>query len=72
MNLAHLFNPQKVILGGGVSLNAGPILWDAIRGTVQNRAMESCRRGLEILPAALGDDAGLLGGIAVATGFARA
>jgi glucokinase len=72
VNLAHLFNPQRVILGGGVSLNAGPILWDAIRGTVQNRAMESSRRGLEILPAALGDDAGLLGGIAVATGFARA
>ncbi|HEX2924306.1 MAG TPA: ROK family protein [Chloroflexota bacterium] len=72
VNLAHLFNPQKVILGGGVSLNAGPILWDAIRGTVQSRAMESCRRGLEILPAALGDDAGLLGGIAIATGFARA
>ncbi len=67
VNLAHLFNPQRVILGGGVSLNAGPIWWDAIRDTVRSRTVGSCQRGLEIVPAGLGDDAGLLGGIAIVT-----
>ncbi len=67
VNLVHLFNPQRVILGGGVSLNAGPIWWDTIQETVRDRTMASCRRGLEIVPAGLGDDAGLLGGIALVT-----
>ncbi len=66
VNLAHLFNPQRVILGGGVSLNAGPLWWDALQVTVRARAMESSLRGLEIVPAGLGDDAGLLGGVALA------
>ncbi|MHB1159090.1 MAG: ROK family protein [Chloroflexota bacterium] len=66
VNLVHMFNPQRVILGGGVSLNAGPLWWDAIQVTVRARAMESCSRGLEIVPAGLGDDAGLLGGVAIA------
>ncbi len=67
VNLAHLFNPQRVILGGGISLNAGPIWWDAVRQTVRSRTMASCQQGLEIVPAGLGDDAGLLGGIALVT-----
>lgn len=66
VNLAHLFNPQRVVLGGGVSLNAGPLWWDAIRVTVKARAMGPCLDNLEIVPAALSDDAGLLGGVAIA------
>lgn len=66
VNLAHLFNPQRVIVGGGVS-NAGELLWEPMRETVRTRAMTSCQRGLEIVPAALGDDAGLLGAIATIT-----
>lgn len=67
VNLAHIFNPERVILGGGVALNAGPILWDAIQLTVRARTMHSARQGLEVVPAALGDDAGLLGGVALLT-----
>ena len=67
VNLAHLFNPERVILGGGVSLNAGRILWDAIHEIVRARTMAPCLRDLEVVPASLGDDAGLLGGIAVAS-----
>ncbi|MGI5837401.1 MAG: ROK family protein [Chloroflexota bacterium] len=65
VNLAHLFNPERVILGGGVALNAGPILWDAIHSTIRARAMPSSQQGLDVVPAALGDDAGLLGGVAL-------
>ncbi len=66
VNLAHLFNPQMIIIGGGVS-NAGPLLWDAMREIVRTRTMASCRRDLEIVPAGLGDDAGLLGAVALVT-----
>lgn len=66
VNLAHLFNPQRIIIGGGVS-NAGDLLWGPMRETVRTRAMTSCQRGLEFVPAALGDDAGIFGAIAAVT-----
>lgn len=66
VNLVHLFNPQRIIIGGGVS-NAGESLWGPMRETVRTRAMTSCQRWLEIVPAALGDDAGIFGSIAAAT-----
>ncbi len=64
VNLAHIFNPHRIIIGGGVS-NAGPMWWNAMRETVRRRALASVLRGLEIVPVGLEDDAGLLGGIAL-------
>ena len=66
VNLIHLFNPQRIIIGGGVS-NAGPLLWEPMRQTVATRALISCQRDMEIVPAGLADDAGLLGAIALVT-----
>ncbi len=66
VNLAHLFNPHRIIIGGGVS-NAGPRLWDPMLEIVHTRTMSSCHRDLEIVPAGLGDDAGLLGAVAAVT-----
>jgi len=63
-NLAHLFNPQMVILGGGVT-NLGPLLFEPVRETVARRTMAPFRGRLEIVPAALGDDVGLLGAAAL-------
>ncbi|MBI4758508.1 MAG: ROK family protein [Chloroflexi bacterium] len=64
VNLLHLFNPRLVIIGGGVA-NAGELLLEPIRRTVQERAMEVFRRNVRIVPAALGDDAGLYGAVAL-------
>lgn len=66
VNLSHLFNPQRVIVGGGVS-NAGPLLWEPMREVLRTRAISACQRDMEIVPAALGDDAGLLGAVATVT-----
>lgn len=63
-NLVHLFNPQMVILGGGVT-NLGPLLFEPVRETVAQRTMAPFRGRLEIVPAALGDDVGLLGAAAL-------
>ncbi|MDO8674073.1 MAG: ROK family protein [Dehalococcoidia bacterium] len=65
VNLLHLFNPKMVILGGGVS-HAGNLLFDPVKRVVAARAMPAYTEGLTITPAALGDDAGLLGAAALA------
>lgn len=67
-NLVHLFNPQRIIIGGGVS-NAGPLLFDPIRETTRRRLMPIYRDTFDIVPSELGDDVGLLGAAALA--FAR-
>lgn len=65
VNVAHLFNPQRIILGGGVSMNGGPLLWDPMRETVRARAIATIQRDLEIVSAGLADDSGLLGAVAM-------
>ena len=68
VNLVHTLNPRLIIIGCGVALGAGDLLLDPVRATVAARAMPPFRRDLRILPASLGDDAGLLGALALALG----
>jgi glucokinase len=56
----NLFDPQKIILGGGVT-KAGSALFDIVREVAFKRCMRELREGVEIVPAALRDDVGLLG-----------
>jgi glucokinase len=56
----NLLNPERIIIGGGVA-NAGIFLFAAIRKTVSLRAMPTQRAAVKIVPAKLGDDAGLIG-----------
>jgi glucokinase len=60
VNAVNIFNPEVVILGGGVTA-AGDLLFDAVRRVVNERALPLQRRTVRIVPAALGDDAGLFG-----------
>ncbi len=65
-SLMHLFNPQRFILGGGVS-QAGDLLFEPVRESAREWAMSPLYwQGVDILPAALGDDVGLLGALALA------
>ena len=60
-----LFSPQRVILGGGV-MGLGDLLIAPIREGVANHAMAAVYvEQLTICAAQLGDDAGLLGGLAL-------
>ena len=56
--LIHIFNPSCVILGGGVM--AQPYVTEQVRCRTLDRIMPSFR-DVKILPAALGNRAGLLG-----------
>jgi len=64
VNLIHILEPQKVLIGGGVSL-AGDLIFDPIRETVKERVMSPVFLDVEILPAALGVDVGLMGAVAL-------
>jgi len=64
VNLIHILEPKRVLIGGGVSL-AGDLLFEPIRETVHRYVMSPIYREVEILPAALGADVGLMGAVAL-------
>lgn len=58
--VALVLNPELVIIGGGVS-KAGDILFDEIRSLFAELTPEPTQAGLRIVPAVLGNDAGIVG-----------
>jgi len=64
VNLINIFDPNVVILGGGVS-KLGALLFDPVRAMVRERALTETQRETPIVPAALGDQVGVLGGVAL-------
>ena len=66
-NLAHAFDPQVIVLGGGVSL-IGPPLFEPLERALRAHILhQHYLEGLAVLPAALGDDAGLVGAMVLAS-----
>ena len=63
-NLIDILNPEMVVIGGGIA-QAGDILLDPIRRTVTATAIRSLSRSCQIVPAELGDNAGVFGGAAI-------
>lgn len=60
VSLVNAFNPQKLIIGGGLG-EGFPQVIPRIEEGVRARALRTATRELEILPAALGMDAGVVG-----------
>lgn len=58
--VAVVVNPQRFIVGGGVSA-AGDVLFAPIRDNFAKLTTEAARDGVEIVPAILGNDAGMIG-----------
>jgi len=58
--VAVVLNPQRFIVGGGVS-KAGDYLFDQIREVYAEQAQPRAREGVEIVPAVLGNNAGVVG-----------
>jgi glucokinase len=59
-NLINMLNPERFVIGGGIS-QAGEVLFGPVRRTVDSRAAPLQRRTAEIVPALLGDNAGVMG-----------
>jgi glucokinase len=65
ISLVHIFNPQIVVLGGGVVNAAGELLLKPLRAAAETR-YRAFQGTYDIVPAALGGDSGALGAVAAA------
>lgn len=59
-SVVNLINPEIIIIGGGVA-QAGDILFDPIRETINKRALKIAANAVKIVPAELGESAGVVG-----------
>lgn len=64
-NVFNILNPRRVIIGGGV-MNAADLFLDTARQTVAECAMTQLTKDAEIVSAALGGQAGIVGAIYLA------
>lgn len=64
-NVANLLNIQKAVVGGGVA-NAGEFILGPARKTLSKTALVASRDTIEVVPAILGERAGLVGGARLA------
>ncbi|MDD5082040.1 MAG: ROK family protein [Dehalococcoidales bacterium] len=65
VNLVNIFNPEMIIIGGGVA-KMGGLLLEPARQVVRDRAFVLPARVAKIVPAQLDDEAGVLGAAAFA------
>ncbi len=64
MNIIHSFNPDCIVIGGGVS-RAGAAFFEPLRGKTGELVMEPYRGTYAIKPAELKDDVGIIGAAAL-------
>jgi glucokinase len=60
VNLVNIFNPEMIIIGGGMA-QMGDLLLDTARQVVKERAFPLSAQAVRIVTAELGDNAGVLG-----------
>ena len=72
VSVIHIFNPRRIVLGGGIS-NAGDLLFVPLRKQTKKHSMPMLHDICDIVPAELGDQVGVLGAVAMGLdGLARA
>ena len=70
VNLVNIFNPEMIIVGGGMA-KMGNMLLDGARKVVTERAFQMPAQLVRIVPSQLGDNAGVLGVVAFARELRR-
>ena len=63
--LVNFYNPEMIIIGGGVS-NIGNLLLSSIRQGVLNRSLPLATRDLQIMFSSIGPEAGVYGALSLA------
>lgn len=64
-NLIMLYNPETIVIGGGVSL-IGEFFFDEVKKSTKKYCLPSLYHDCTILPSSLGKNSGVLGALAVA------
>jgi glucokinase len=62
--IVNLLNPERLIVGGGVA-QAGEWLLEPARWELRRRALPTATETIQLAPAALGTNAGILGAAAL-------
>ncbi len=65
-NLINIFNPEVVVLGGGVIEQLEDQMMAIIVETARDYALPGTDKGIEIIPSKLGDEAGITGAAVLA------
>lgn len=68
--LVNVLNPERIVVGGGVAL-AGELILGPARRTLRERAMQVPGGSVDIVPAALGNDAAVVGAALLALSRVR-
>lgn len=61
-NVIALLHPQRVVIGGGVSL-MGPLFWNTLKRETLSRTVSSFAPGVDIVRAELGEDVVVIGAL---------
>jgi glucokinase len=61
-NIVALLHPERVVLGGGVSL-MGPLFWDLLQNEFQSRVLPVFAPQVELVPAELKEDVVVIGAL---------
>jgi glucokinase len=64
-NVVNIFNPEVVVIGGGV-IAAGELLLEPVRAVVAERALSPSKEHARIVPARFGAESGMLGAATLA------
>lgn len=64
-NLANIFNPDCIVIGGGLS-NLGERLFGPVRRVIRNTAFDVIADRVQVVPAQLGSNVGVIGAATVA------
>ncbi len=64
-SVVWILNPNTIVIGGGVA-KAGDLIFEPTRRSIRKRTLALFHENLRVVPAALGNDAGIIGNAALA------
>ncbi len=64
-SVVWILNPDTIVIGGGVA-KAGELIFDPVRRTIAERTQKVIHEKLRVVPAQLGNDAGIIGNAVLA------
>jgi glucokinase len=63
--IVNVFNPTVIVVGGGIAIAQGDRLLDPARAALRQSGYRHQAERVRIVPAGLGDDVGLVGGLSL-------
>ena len=65
VSIVDIYNPQRIVVGGGLAMGQGDRLLEPARAAVKRYAFKRQAESVDLIPAQLGDDVGLVGGLSL-------